>query len=125
MHPLAALTARLFRSQPSTARRRPRLAVEVLEDRTAPAVFTVANGVDFPGGLLDPAASGVSARGGAVFLASGSLTIADSSFTGNQAPNGGAADCNQLASGRVFNLTRDTFTQNAANNGGAVNNNSN
>ena len=36
------------------------------------------NGVNFTGGLLDPAASGVSGRGGAIFLAGGSLTVADS-----------------------------------------------
>jgi predicted outer membrane repeat protein len=73
------------------------------------------NTINFTGGMLDPAATASGVIGGAVLLAGGSLTLADCTFTGNQAPTGGAVGANQVnTTAQPLNVTRCTFTQNSA-----------
>jgi predicted outer membrane repeat protein len=81
---------------------------------TAPTVAV--NGVTFTNGRLDPAAT--QQLGGAVLLAGGNLSLTDCTFTGNQAPSGGALGANQVSTSlRLLNVTRGTFSQNAATDG--------
>src|SRR5437867_260832 len=90
MHPLAALAARLFRPRPATARRRPRLALEPLEDRTTPAVFNVANG-DVGGLIAAINASNTNNQSDTINLAAGGVyvfsTAADATAGGNALPS--------------------------------------
>ena len=70
------------------------------------------SGINFSNGLID---STTSLMGGAIFLHGGNLSLTDCTFTGNQAPNGGAIGSDQLSTTpRPLNVTRGTFTQNSA-----------
>ena len=80
MHPLAA----------RTARRRPRLALEALEGRTAPAVFTVANG-DAAGLIAAISASNTNNQSDTINLAAGGTYVfgaaADAADGGSALPS--------------------------------------
>ncbi|HTK78027.1 MAG TPA: choice-of-anchor Q domain-containing protein [Gemmataceae bacterium] len=76
-----------------------------------PPTLTI-NNVTFVNGRIDPSTTQL---GGAVLLAGGNMTLTDCTFSGNQAPNGGAIGANQVTtSPRPLTITRGIFTQNAA-----------
>jgi len=89
---------------------------EDLSAGLAPPPTLAVNNVTFTNGRIDPAGSNV--MGGAVFLAGGNMALSDCTFTGNQAPRGGAVASNQVTtSPKPLDIIRGTFTQNASTNG--------